>query len=254
MTKYAEELDTASAVLAAARADRAIADAAEARLLQHAVAWAAMHSVDSIEDAATIWRAGTATPGCRWRVRVRRWWRSSRSPSSPPRSGCPPMPGSGTSATPSSCAHRLPRVWRRVVKGDLRAWLARGSPTRPCCSHPEAAAFVDRHVAPCGAQDRPRPARTPGGRGDRDLHARPGRGTPAGEGRRPVLHGRAAADLLRRHRRGARRAGPGRRPRPRTGRRRARRPAQGPGLGGLARTSAGRPRSASSPATSSPST
>ena len=37
MTKYAEELDTATAVLAAARADRAIADAAEARLLQHAV-------------------------------------------------------------------------------------------------------------------------------------------------------------------------------------------------------------------------
>ena len=125
MTKYAEELDTATAVLAAARADRAIADVPRPDLLQAAVDWAAMHSVDSIEDAATICEAGTATPGCRSRVRVRRWWRSSRSPSSPPRSGCPPMRVSGTSATPWSSRHRLPRVWRRVVKGDLRAWLAR---------------------------------------------------------------------------------------------------------------------------------
>ena len=54
MTKYAEELDTASAVLDFARTRRADADRAEADLLQAAVAWAAMHSVDSIEDAATI--------------------------------------------------------------------------------------------------------------------------------------------------------------------------------------------------------
>ena len=41
-------------MLAFAREHRRIADRAEANLLQAAVAWAAMHSVDSIEDAATI--------------------------------------------------------------------------------------------------------------------------------------------------------------------------------------------------------
>ena len=54
MTKYAEELDTATAVLAAARTDRADRGPRRGRLLQAAVHWAAMHSVDSIEDAATI--------------------------------------------------------------------------------------------------------------------------------------------------------------------------------------------------------
>ena len=39
----AADLDTAAAVLAAAREDTALADAAEARRLQRAVAWAAMH-------------------------------------------------------------------------------------------------------------------------------------------------------------------------------------------------------------------
>ncbi len=48
------ELDTASAVLGSVRADRSVADAAEARVLQAAVAWAGMHSADSIGEAATL--------------------------------------------------------------------------------------------------------------------------------------------------------------------------------------------------------
>ena len=54
MIETTHETDTAAAVLAAARADRAIADAAEARLLRHAVDWAAMHSTDSILEAETL--------------------------------------------------------------------------------------------------------------------------------------------------------------------------------------------------------
>ena len=46
------EVDDPSAVLAAARFERSIADQAEANLLRLAVDWAAMHSTDSIEDAA----------------------------------------------------------------------------------------------------------------------------------------------------------------------------------------------------------
>ena len=54
MIETATEPDTATAVLVAARSSRQVADAAEVELLQHAVAWAAMHSVDSIEDSATL--------------------------------------------------------------------------------------------------------------------------------------------------------------------------------------------------------
>ena len=55
----AADLDTAAAVLARSREDRtAAADAAEASKLQAAVAWAAMHSVDSLAEAATVWDHG----------------------------------------------------------------------------------------------------------------------------------------------------------------------------------------------------
>ena len=50
------DADTPAGVLAAVRsASAAAADAAEARQLQAAVAWAAMHSADSLADAATVW-------------------------------------------------------------------------------------------------------------------------------------------------------------------------------------------------------
>ena len=55
MTSTAPDLDTAAAVLEFVRGRRADADAAERDLLQAAVDWAAMHSVDSIEDAAAVW-------------------------------------------------------------------------------------------------------------------------------------------------------------------------------------------------------
>ena len=58
------------------------------------------------------------------------------------------MRGSGTSATPSSSRHRLPRVWARVQAGDLRPWLARRIAEKTLLLSPEAASFVDRHVAP----------------------------------------------------------------------------------------------------------
>ncbi len=55
----AADLDTAAAVLAFARArGPPLADAAEADKLQAAVAWAAMHSVDSLAEAATVWDHG----------------------------------------------------------------------------------------------------------------------------------------------------------------------------------------------------
>ena len=54
----ATDLDTAAAVLAFARGESAAANTAESHKLQAAVAWAAMHSVDSLAEAATVWDRG----------------------------------------------------------------------------------------------------------------------------------------------------------------------------------------------------
>ena len=58
MTGSTADLDTAAAVLEFARVRTATADRAEAEKLQAAVVWAAMHSVDSLADAATVWDRG----------------------------------------------------------------------------------------------------------------------------------------------------------------------------------------------------
>ena len=129
MTSSTADLDTAAAVLEFAQGESAAADRAEANKLQAAVTWAGMHSVDSLTEAATVWDHGetglpVAGPG-------HPWSRSSRSPSSPPRSGCPPRPARPTSARPSSLRYRLRRIWARVVGDHLPAWRRRRSPAKP---------------------------------------------------------------------------------------------------------------------------
>ncbi len=150
----AADLDTAAAVLAFARGDRAAADAAEADKLQAAVAWAAMHSVDSLAEAATVWDhgetgmpvAGPGAPAGRGVLgdRVRRRDRAAR-----------PRPARPTSARPSSSATASSRVWSRVVKGDLPAWRARRVARETMVLSLEAAAYVDRHVAHVAHKVRP---------------------------------------------------------------------------------------------------
>ncbi|WP_372730088.1 hypothetical protein, partial [Nocardioides sp.] len=58
MTETLADVDTAAAVLDFARGQRSVADAAEANLLQAAVAWAGMHSTDSLADAAMAYDPG----------------------------------------------------------------------------------------------------------------------------------------------------------------------------------------------------
>ena len=53
MTSGTTTLDTAVDVLAQTRADRAAADATQARLLRHACAWADLHPAESLTHAAT---------------------------------------------------------------------------------------------------------------------------------------------------------------------------------------------------------
>ena len=211
--------------------------------------WAAMHSVDSIEDAATICESRYGDTGM-------------------------PVAGEGAPlvaefaitefaaaigvSTDAGKPVRRPRPraaptgsrgcgagWSRVTSG--RGWPG-GSPTRPSSSHPEAAAFVDRHVAHVAHKigpvqlerlvDEAIATFMPDLAEERRLAKADGRYFTVEQ---QQISYAGTSD-------GARRARPGRRPRPRAGRRRAGRPAQGPGLGGLAeRPPRGRGRRAGPP-------
>ncbi len=46
------------------------------------------------------------------------------------------------------CRYRLPKVWKRVVSGDLPAWKARRVAAETMWLSVEATAYVDKHVAP----------------------------------------------------------------------------------------------------------
>ncbi|WP_432476394.1 DUF222 domain-containing protein [Nocardioides sp. GXQ0305] len=140
---------TPASVLATVRAERAAADAAEARLLGAAAEWADLHPPESIHDAATFWVRGfeaedqVAGDGCPLVAEF-----------------CAAELGAalGTSTTAAKrlighaleLRHRLPRLWRRVHAGDLPAWRARrvAETTIHADLTPEAAAYVDRMVAP----------------------------------------------------------------------------------------------------------
>jgi hypothetical protein len=141
----------AAAVLASARGARATADAAEAQLLADAVAWAHLHTVTDLDDAATWW-SGSKTMG-----------QDTGIPIAGP--GCPLVSefavcefatalkmtqdtGRHYVGQALELAHRLPRLWARVQDGSLPAWRARRVAEHTLHLTQEAAGFVDRMVAP----------------------------------------------------------------------------------------------------------
>ncbi len=143
-------VDTPGEVLAAVRSETAAAHRAEARKLQLAVDWAAMHSVDSIHDAATLWapRFGfeedavpVAGPGA---PLVAEFCVAEFAAAL----GMPTEVGRIFLGEALELRYRLPRVWRRVVAGDLPAWRARRIARETLELSPDAAARVDRHVGP----------------------------------------------------------------------------------------------------------
>ncbi|GAB2870293.1 HNH endonuclease signature motif containing protein [Nocardioides pacificus] len=138
--------DTAAAVLEAARITRVGADAAEARQLRLAVDWAAMHSVDSLTDAALAHDgygdrglpiAGEGAPlvaefaVTEFALAV----------------GLSTDAGGRYVGQAVELRYRLPKVWARVCAGDLVAWKARRIADATMSLVPDGAAFVDRHVA-----------------------------------------------------------------------------------------------------------
>ena len=140
--------DTATDVLAAARAERSAADAAEARLCQLAVQWAVMHPVDSIHDPATyvvrgygetdLALAGPGTPTVA----------EYAIPELAAALGLSTEAGKRFLGECLELRYRLPRLWKRLTSGDLVAWKARLVARETTRLSIEAAAYVDRHLAP----------------------------------------------------------------------------------------------------------
>ena len=127
--------DTAAGVLAAARERRAAADRAEADLLGLAVQWAMIHPAETLDDAegyaTRVHLAGVdeqpvtlAGPGA---PLVREFSVAEFAAAI----------GVGTETGKHYLGHalelryRLPRLWARVVAGDLAAWKPGWSPGRP---------------------------------------------------------------------------------------------------------------------------
>ncbi|MCW2784826.1 MAG: hypothetical protein JWP74_1343, partial [Marmoricola sp.] len=141
MTSTTTSLDTA-AVLAAARRDRSEADAAERRVLGHALAWAQLHTTDDEEAMATfgdspISLAGQGAPHV-LQFAVLEFGAVL---------GMSRRSAESLVADVLELGYRLPLTWERVVSGRLKAWRARQIAQATQDLSLEAAAYVDAQVA-----------------------------------------------------------------------------------------------------------
>src|SRR5215218_10141712 len=107
------DLDSRAGVLAAARAARAAELVATAEQLRHAAAWAAMHSVDSVDEAAVAEVFGetvipVAGPGA---PLVGEFCVAELAAAL----GMPTDHGRWLLGEALELKHRLPRLWRRVM-------------------------------------------------------------------------------------------------------------------------------------------
>ena len=118
------EVDTPAGVLAAARAETAAAHRAEARKLELAVAWAAMHSTDSLDAAATLLTSygDTGVPVAGAGAPLVAEFSIAEFAAA---IGLPTEHGRTFLGEALELRYRLPRVWKRVTSGDLAAWRAR---------------------------------------------------------------------------------------------------------------------------------
>src|SRR5215217_6081160 len=137
------EQDTAGDLLVAARAEREASLRADAHVLQLAATWAAMHSTDSLYDAATHWETGEAIAGDGAPL-VAEFCVAEFAAAV----GMTPDSGRRFLGQAVELRYRLPRCWGRVVAGDLPAWRARMIADTTMSLAPETTTYVDRHIAP----------------------------------------------------------------------------------------------------------
>ena len=136
---------SAAALLSVAREARATRDAAEVALLVSVVGWSVAHQVGRDEDAC--WVAGFGDdgvalggPGCPL-------LRESAVTELAAALGSSTAAGSGYVGDALELRYRLPRLWQRVLDGACPVWRARrvAQATQGLCE--DGADFVDTHVA-----------------------------------------------------------------------------------------------------------
>ncbi|MEZ5097511.1 MAG: HNH endonuclease [Nocardioides sp.] len=132
---------SAAEVLAGLRDDQAAVRSAEVRLLTRAVEWAALHSADSVHPEA-LWLgavplAGAGAPSVREDAVVELAAALGMSTDA----------GRAYLGDALELRHRLPRLWGRVVDGQVPVWRARRVAAATHCLSREAAAWVDGQVA-----------------------------------------------------------------------------------------------------------
>ena len=139
---------SAAGVLTAARERRRTADQAEAELLQLAVDWAVMHPAESIHEVATYTLRGfgetdlaLAGPGA---PTVAEFAIAEFAATV----GLSPEAGKRYLGEAIELRFRLPCTYARVVSVELPAWKARLVARETVRLSVEAAAYVDRHLAP----------------------------------------------------------------------------------------------------------
>ena len=139
------DLDSRAGVLAGVRAARRAELVATADQLRFAAGWASMHSVDSLDEAAAsavfaetvVPIAGPGAP------LVGEFCVAQFSAAM----GLPTEVGRELLGEAVELEHRLPRVWRRVMRHELPAWRARRIARQTMALSEVAAEFVDRQVA-----------------------------------------------------------------------------------------------------------
>ena len=137
------DIDTA-AVLAAARRERFDADAAEARLLQHALRWADLHRASDTADQRAATFGDTPVPlGGAGTPQVLQFAVIEFGAAL----GLSRRSAEHLFAEVLELGYRLPRTWARVTAGTLKSWRARHIANATLALSPEAAAYVDARVA-----------------------------------------------------------------------------------------------------------
>lgn len=130
-----QDLDTAAAVLAGAREQRATADRAEANILELAGAWADVNPAPEGDPGCL---EDEHLPGVRWDCPAEFALAIGLSADT----------GNHLLHQVAQLRHRMPRVWALVQAGVVQAWRARRIDDRTIGRPDDVCAWIDEQVAP----------------------------------------------------------------------------------------------------------
>lgn len=144
--------ETDSGLLAYARGQRAVADAAEVELLRAACWWADAHPACGEPSSHLVPGMGISLPlggvGC---PEVEEFSVAEFAAAI----GATTESGKQLVGHALELRHRLPLLWAKVEAGAVSAWRARRVADRTMVLSPEAAGHVDRHLAPVAGTHKP---------------------------------------------------------------------------------------------------